>query len=193
MRFQAFEVWLHPIVAARKVIRAETGISVSANAALDALMHELYQQWPALCLDALESSLAYPPLADNVRIFVYESPEGLFQLTAQHDDANDCLTFALRFAYCNPRSIYHPFCAMVSWLMRRYNLLCHVVSGLAPSQEGLSKEITDPEKVCDVLTASMDYNRRLWQLDTHSEEDAILRPGDAMARFVATLVSPPAI
>lgn len=189
MSFEAFEVYLYPAHSAQNKEGSETALS--GGTTLNELAQELQKQWPALRIDALEINRAYPTFAQNVRVFVYELPQGLFQLTAQHDDANACLTFALRFAYCNPRSIYHPFCGVVSWLMRHYDLNCLVVSDLAPGQESLSDEITDPDKVCDVLVASMDYNRRLWQLDTHTEENAILRPGDAMARFVAPLVSPP--
>jgi hypothetical protein len=37
----------------------------------------------------------------------------------------------------------------------------------------------------------MDYNRRFWQMDARTEEEAVLRPGEAMARFITPqLITP---
>jgi hypothetical protein len=124
-------------------------------------------------------------LQANERLYALETTIGIIQLSAQLDIAKSSLVLVMRFAYCNPRSIQELFCDIASWLMQRYQLYCHVVADLAPEQQSESDNIYSAAQVCLLLMPSMDYNRRLWQLDIGTGEEAILRPGDAVARFAA--------
>ena len=158
MRFAAFIVDFH---ASKNFPNGET------------FLMALKCQWPEFQPDDQNYDVGYE------KIYVYQTSAGLIQLLAC---CNGGLT--LRFAYSNPRSVYMPFCAITEWLMRSYGFTCHLHSEPAPIQQGVSREITEPEQVCATLIPSMDYNRRLWQGDAGTEEEAILRPGHAIMRFI---------
>jgi hypothetical protein len=155
-------------------------------ATLERIAVDIQIRWPEFHTDDVAvAHLQYPPRPEEA-FLIYDTPAGLFQMLIMlNRRENNCVTISLRFAYCNPRSVYEPFCAVIEWLMRRYAMYCSVMRDLAPGQEGVSDEITDAGAVCAVLVPSMDYNRRLWQLDAGTEEEAVLRPGEAIARFVA--------
>lgn len=146
---------------------------------------EIQQEWPAFAPDDLEThSQNYPARPDTV-FLVYETSRELFQLLISvNASQNNSLYFSLRFAYCNPRSVYEPFCQVIIWLMNRYRLVCYPMRDLAPPDQEESKVICFPADIRRLLIPSMDYNRRFWFLDAQTEEEAPLRPGDATARFI---------
>jgi hypothetical protein len=155
------------------------------SATLDRVVTEVQAEWPVFHPDEVEMAhLVYPKRAEEVYL-VYETAEGLIQMVVRLNPAqNNSIRFSLRFAYSNPRSVYQLFCAMVEWLIQHYQMYCHVEPDLAPEQKDVSDEIDQAEDVRSVLIPSMDYNRKLWQIDAQTEEEAILRPGDAVARFI---------
>lgn len=181
MSFEAFEVHLHPTPVSCLY-------SDNTLTDLNALMCDLQVQWPDFRPDEIETGRLFEPLQANERLYVHETTRGLLQLSAQLDTATGSLMLVLRFAYCNPYSVQELFCSIVSWLMQRYQLYCHVAADLAPEHQGESDTIYSPTQVGSLLMSSMDYNRRLWQLDTGTSAEAILRPGDAIARFIAPLL-----
>ena len=135
--------------------------------------------------DDVESARLREPLPNGVVILASETVAGLMQLIVQLGHTNcDDIAVWLRFAYCNPVSVFEPFCAVAAWLMRTYRLACHIEANPAPDSGGL-RDVADADAVRAVLLSSMEYNRRLWQMDADTEETAILRPGDAVARFIA--------
>ena len=73
--------------------------------------------------------------------------------------------------------------------MTRYELYCRVDPDLAPEQQGVEDKVCDVHNLRTVLIPSMDYNRKFWQSDAQTEEEAILRPGDAVERFIMPLLS----
>ena len=148
-------------------------------------MCAIQAQWPEFHPDEVEIARLYEPLQPNERIFVHETTVGLIQLSTRLDLSNACLEVAMRFAYCNPPRVEVPFCEMVEWLMQRYQLYCHIASDLAPEHQDEPDNVYAVEKARSLLLSSMDYNRRLWQLDAGTSEEAVLRPGDAVARFIA--------
>lgn len=177
MSFEAFEVHLYP--------RPDSRVRCTEDlATVKALVNEVQTKWPQFRLDEVEITRMFEPLRANEALLVYETSEGLIQLGIRLERAQSSVVFSLRFAYCNPVSVYEPFCNMVEWLMRCYGLYCHVVPDLAPKQQGLSDNIASAESVRAILVPSMDYNRQLWKLDANSEEEAILRPGEAVERFI---------
>jgi hypothetical protein len=159
--------------------------SNNSVAALNQVALEIEAEWPEFHPDDVEMAhLANTKRAEE-DFWVYETSEGLIQLIMRlNPDQGHSIRFSLRFAYSNPRSVYRPFCAMVEWLMQHYRMVCHVVPDLAPEQKGVSDNIDQADQVCAILIPSMDYNRRLWHLDAGTDAEAILRPGDAVARFI---------
>lgn len=97
---------------------------------------------------------------------------------------------SLRFAYTNPRSVYEPVFDFIGWAMCTYNLYCQVVPDLAPGQQPGIQIIHDARDVRSTLLPCIEYNRKLWQMDADTEEEAILRPGDAVARFITPRLLP---
>lgn len=158
--------------------------SGNTEQAIGKLVGEVMKKWPAFSFDEIElEHLQYPKRRKDA-FLVFETDQGLFQmLISLHKPGY--IIFSVRFAYCNPRTIYEPFCEVVAWLMRKYKMYCQIMRDLAPQQGDILKEIDVISDVPAVLTPSMDYNRRLWQLDAETEEEAILRPGEAIARFIA--------
>lgn len=152
--------------------------------ALSRVVTELQAEWPCIQPDAVErNSRPYGPGPDEI-FLMHHTSDGLIQINPQlARRKHDVATFSLRFAYCNPRTVYEPFCALIEWLMRRYHMFCHNCRDLAPEQRGLSDDIDDPADVRRMLVPSMDYNRALWQLDFGREEAAV-RPDEALVRFV---------
>ena len=179
MGFEAFEVYLYPIAG------SPMGSTIE-SATLSALVSEMQTLWPEFRSDTVEIAHLFKPLSANAAILVYETSEGLLQLGVHFDPAYPM--FALGFAYCNPRSVDGPFCAITEGLMQRYGLYCHIHPDLAPEQEGISVDIVALERVRAVLIPSIEYNRKLWHSEVGTEEEAILRPGDAVARFMTPLL-----
>src|SRR5438445_302693 len=103
-------------------------------------------QWPEFHPDEVEIARLYPPLQPNERLFVHETSAGLIQLNTRVDLASGRLVIAMRFAYCNPRSIQELFCSMVEWLIQRFQLYCHIASDLAPDQQSESDDVYVVEK-----------------------------------------------
>ena len=152
------------------------------------VVNEIRREWPVLCQDDVEiSRLMYPKRLDE-EILVSDTPDGLFQVFVwlQHLNTDD-VGISLRFAYSNPRTVYEPFCSLVEWLMKHYDLCCYISADLAPEQQGIGDTICEADNLRSILVPSMEYNRWLWQGDVQTEEEAILRPGDAVARFMTPL------
>ena len=58
---------------------------------------------------------------------------------------------SVRFAYCNPRSIYSPFLTSITWLMENYKMYAYVMAS-----DSLP-DLTNPQDVERILIPSMDY------------------------------------
>ena len=173
MAFEAFSVILSPINAEDE--RMAAGYLVA----------QMKRRWRGLETDTLElAGRAFT--RPHGEIFLARSMAvGLIQLAVWREKSSCAVQIELRFAYCNTHSIYEPFCEMTAWLMRRYQLRCHIVPDLAPEQQGVSDDFDDPDKTREILTPSMDYNHQLWQEDAGTDATAVLRPGDALAKFIA--------
>ena len=153
-----------------------------------AFVGELRREWPMFCPDEVEMGRLFPPKRAGEEILVSETIEGLFQVLLNFRDTDGgSVGIRLRYALANPRSVYEPFCAFTAWMMEHYNLCCDIESDLAPEQQGISDTICEVNDLRSILVPSMEYNRWLWQGDAQTEEDAILRPGDAVARFMTPM------
>lgn len=148
----------------------------------------LLAQFPEIKLDTYPlDHLEYPSRQEEL-FHVYQSQAGIIEIVLNLNKREGCcINISLRFAYCNPRIIYEPYCSIIEWLMARYSMYCEVMRDLAPSQECGADTIDKSDNVRAALIPSMDYNRKLWQLDAGSEEEAILRPGQAIERYMEPL------
>ena len=173
MGFESFSVLLSPLDADDDTITAQR------------LVSQAKRQWPDLRTDALTSSEREKASGRGEIYLLRETSGGLMQMIAWREKASCAVRVELRFAYCNPTSIDAPFCEMTAWLMRKYRMRCHVAPDLAPEQANVSDDMDGPDNVSEILLPSIAYNRRLWQADADTMETAALRPGDAIAKFIA--------
>ncbi len=190
MSFEEYRIVLNP--QPNSPLRAENDL-----ASFRRLLQDIQCAWPTLRPDEREIARLMPPITPEQEILFSETPEGLFQIKLRlggygSDCQQDAVAISLVFAYSNPRSVYKPVCAVTEWLMARYLLSCDVVEDLAPEQqqEGVSNVVHDAGHLCDVLVPSMDYNRKFWFLDAQTEEEAVLRSGEAVERFIIPLCTP---
>ncbi len=144
------------------------------------IVGELQQKWPVIRLDEEELSSRSSPPAKGEACLVYETAQGLFQVLLTPSQGQ--VSVSVRFAYCNPRAVYRPFIEVVSWLMERYRMQAYVMASDS------IPDLTDPRKVAATLIPSMDYNRSLWQTDVRTTEEVVLRPAEAVERFVSPRV-----
>jgi hypothetical protein len=173
MGFESFTVTLTPC--------QDSPIRVQQDAeSMAALAEEIRCHWPSLRPDDRErDEIAQYPQPGDVFLFS-ETDSGLYQMLLQVCK-DESVHISLRFALCNPRTVYDPFCQITAWLMHRYKLRCHDLIYVPPSENGI--DFCDPKKVAETLIPSMDENQRLWQLDAGTEEEAALRPGDAFVQI----------
>lgn len=170
MGFEAYTVLLVPCPTSLLAAGHRT-------TSVQSLVNELRQEWPDIHTDEQELLCRpYAPKSEEA-FLVYETTRGLFQIMLSPHQGQT--RASLRFAYCNPRSVYQPFTSVIVWLMERYGMRG---STMASDQ---SQDLNDPQEVLTVLTPSMDYNRRLWQTDAGTNEEAGLRPGEAIERFIS--------
>ncbi len=173
MGFESFTVVLTP--CPDSPLRSGQNAASVAEIAADIRRH-----WPSVCPDDRErDEIALCPQPDDIFLFS-ETEAGLFQMLLQAGSEGS-VDISLRFALCNPRTVYTPFCGMVAWLMRRHQLRCHSLF-YVPSTNA-SVDFCGPDEVEQTLTPHMEENRRLWQLDASTEEEACLRPGDAFEQI----------
>ena len=153
---------------------------------LQTLAAELQERWTEFQVDTVAlAHLEYPQHSGEM-FLIYESAAGLFQAQLRlNASAENAVNLSLRFAFCNPPSVYEPFFAVTEWLMQYYALYCEVMSNLAPEQADITDIIETPDALRAVLLPSIEYNRRLWQLDAGTNAEAILRPNEAIACFIA--------
>ena len=184
MGFEDYQVTLHPQPNTRLSSGGTPELTVT-------LACEIQQTWSAFAPDDVERAYEERAARPGDVFLAYETAHELFQLKLSLDAGRGSgVTFSLRFAYCNPRSVYEPFCQVITALMSRYELICHPAPDFAPSDAGQPADITLPSDVRRLLTPSMDYNRRFWFLDAGTDEEAPLRPGDAIARFIMPRLTP---
>jgi len=140
---------------------------------------DIQERWTEFQSDAVASAyLEYPPRNDE-EFLVYHTAEGLFQVRLSlNPRLGNAVNLSLRFAYCNPATVYEPFFAVTEELMRRYDLYCEVMSDFAPEQAGVPDTIETPDTLRAVLLPSIEYNRRLWQLDSDTDTE----PAAALTR-----------
>ena len=169
MGFEAYTVVLDPC----EKLTVETG---RVDAAVQRLVGDLQRQWPVIRLDEVEMYRRPCPLVQGEVRLVYETAQGLLQLLLTPSCGQ--VSVSVRFAYCNPRNIYQPFVEIITWLMENYKL-----NGYVMASDDLP-DVTDSQEVESLLIPSMDYNRRLWQADAGTSEEAILRPVEAIKRFI---------
>lgn len=176
MGFEDYQALVRPTSNAR----IRRGDVLTTQSVADAMQ----RRWPEFGPDTPElERLEYPKRPDDL-FLIYDGLKGLFQVEVMPAKA-DRIVVSLRFALCNPRTVYAPFCETISWLMREYDMTCILMRDPAPEQCGDLNEITDPAQIQAALTPGMDYHRRLWQCDAGTDEEARLRPGEAIARFIA--------
>lgn len=182
MGFEEFAVGLYP----KETSSFQMGNSVQR---FRGVIAEIRQRWPTLYPDELEIARAIHPKRPEDEILVSETKEGIFQMFLKLGNLRDDDIFvSLKFAYSNPRSVYEQFCCLVEWLMIEYSLYCHIATDLAPGQQDQDEDIVDVSRLRSVLICCMDYNRNLWHLEAQTEEEAVLRPGDAVERFIIPLL-----
>lgn len=141
--------------------------------------------------DDLEISRLYPPTDWWMPILVHESPQGLFQISfGLQGKEDDELYVFMRFAYCNPRSVYVPFCEVAALLMRMFDLQCLCDEDYPEEMKDAPHVIENSDWLLDILAPSMDLNKSYWHSDAETTEEAILRPGDAVARFIVPQLTP---
>lgn len=130
---------------------------------------------------------------DNIhnRYMCYNTDTEIFQILLNSDTRGSSIRYSLRFAYCNPRTIYLPFCKIVRCIMQRHQLSCYVMRDLDPSTQTTKKDkavIEDPSLIEAVLVPSIDHNRLFWQADAKTTEEAALRPEEAIEHFIVPLL-----
>ena len=140
------------------------------------LAQDLMNRWPEIRPDEAELSGLVYPARPGETFLIYEGQDGVFQILLSL--SQEQISASVRFAYCNPRSIYSPFAAVVGWLMRTRKMQGWTLV----SEQSL--DVNSSEDVLKVLIPSMDANRRLWFLDAGTEEEACLRPDEAIERFI---------
>ncbi len=151
---------------------------------------EIRSTWQEIRPDIAETERLFSPKEEREELLVYHSAAGLFQLTVLLGNVQpDTISVHLRVAYCNPRTVHAPFCDVIAGLMDRYTL-CAYCSEPAPPGGDMRETIPDLRDVRTVLIPRLDYNRGFWQQDAQTTEEAILRPGDAVARFIMPLTVP---
>jgi|GEM_PF-1212917 len=143
------------------------------------VVEDLRQKWPVIYFDEAEAELRSHsfPLTKGEVCLVYETAQGLFQMLLTSSRGR--ISVSARFAYCNPHAVYQPFIEVISWLMAHYRMSAYVMASDS------IPDLADPDKVAAVLIPSMDYNRSLWQADARTGEEAILRPAEAIERFIS--------
>ena len=169
MGFEAYTVVLDP--CEKPAVEADR-----VEAAVQSLVSDLQRQWPVIRLDEAEMRRHPCPLVQGEVRLVYETQQGLLQLLLTPSLGQ--VSVSVRFAYCNPRSVYQPFIEIITWLMESYKLNGYVMA---------SDDVPDliaSQEVKPLIIPSMDYNRRLWQADAGTSEEAILRPVEAINRFI---------
>lgn len=137
------------------------------------LTKEIRCAWPVLVAERIDGTSA---------TLTYKTKEGLFLLSLF--ESNRTFRFGMEVAYCNPKTVIEPFCRLTEDLMERYALSCHIGTDLSPEQDANLSDFSDPSLVRKVVPSAWEYNRRLWQLDAGTDEEAILRPGEAIAHFI---------
>lgn len=154
------------------------------------IREEIAARWPSIHTDNVElAHLQYPPSPEQLFLCSHTSG-GLFQiLVSVGNSTRPFVVVSLRFAYCNPRTVYEPFCAFIEWLMDKWSMSCTMMREPAPEQGNITRTMGDPREVRPVLIPSMDYHRKLWRLDAGTEE-AILRPHEAINRFITPHLIP---
>ncbi len=176
MGFESYTVMLTPCPS--------SPLATAQNAeTLQRLVNEIVQSNYHICPDDEEiGHLPYTPHSGEA-FLVYKTALGLYQMLLKAHEQQ--VHISLQFAYCNPRTIYKPFISMVANLMRRYGLQSYVMASDKPL------DLCDPQTAEKILTPSMDYNRHLWQADAGMNQEDILRPGEALERFVQQMQHSP--
>ena len=175
MGFESFTVVLTPCGGSPLLKDRDAG-------SITRLAEDIQRHWPSVRPDDVERDEMAQYVQPNDVYLFSETEAGLFQMLL-HDGHEGNISISLRFALCNPRTVYEPYCAMVSWLMRRYQLQCCNFSSVSLER---TDDFCDANAVAEILTPSMDENRWLWQLDADMEEEQRWRPGDALAWFIKT-------
>ena len=148
------------------------------------VVRDIQTIWPAIKPDTIETMRLFSPKEEREELLVHQTEAGLFQLTVLWGNVRpDTISIHLRLAYCNPCTIYAPFCSVVEELMRRYKM-CAYCSEPAPPGADARETLCQHKDIRAVIIPRIVYGKVLWYSDVQSAEEAILRPGDAVARFV---------
>ena len=148
------------------------------------VVRDLLARWDDLRPDADDSYRFFSPKDEREEFLVHESEAGLFQVKVLLGNVRpDTISFHLRVAYSNPRTVLIPFFAVVEDLMLRY-AMCATCSEPVLSSADARHTIDDAEAVHATFAPRFDFNKAFWHDDVQTGKEAILRPGDAVARFV---------
>lgn len=143
------------------------------------IAEEIQENWPQISVDT-EVALHPTKMA-----LAFKSEQVLFQILVSvrlHSTNQPSILVSLRFTYCNPRNVYLPFCELAQWLMKRYNMSCHIqrIINLGPDEQVKPSVIENVNDLPDVLVSSMDYYRDEWRRLV-TQEEAAIRPGEVLA------------
>lgn len=178
MGFEDYTVVLYPS-------RVSLLWTVDGKEAVEKLRVSLLKCWTEIHVDDVEMAHLQYRTNDEESFLVYESPHGLIQILIKtRKEDHDVVIVSIRFAYCNPKRIVDLFINIVIWLMDTFSMECYVLRDFAPEQREAKDRLTKTEDIRSVLEPSIEYNRKLWQKDAGYEE-ACLRPGEALARFIS--------
>lgn len=149
--------------------------------AVDHIESEITNIYDAIEIDPIGFEL-YHPICPLDRILRYNGPEGIFQV---HVNAvcNTGLVRALeiRVAYCNPNSVVVPMSNFVQWAMNRYDLELNI---LRDGPAGGLPSTLNSENADKLITEVFNYQKSFWLLDFPLADNAVLRPEEAIERFV---------
>jgi hypothetical protein len=128
----------------------------------------------------------------NQAHMVCEDTRGLVEIAISRTGTGT-LSLSLRLAYANPRSSYALLSELLAWFGRQYDAVAAVSS--PPGDVAVDLQLAglvfdDPLALEAAIAPSIDYNRRLWQLDAGSTEECIISGEAAIARFILPKCKP---
>ena len=151
----------------------------------DRITQSLLEEWKQIHLDdnSVEQS-EYPQWSGRTYL-LFETSEHLFEMCVS-EDGNLRVAISLRFALCNPPSLYEDFCHVVGWLMKTYGFECVVARDLDPALPSRRDIARDPAEFYALFDQSVGYNRLLWEQDAGTTESRKLRPEEAVYELFLT-------
>ena len=144
---------------------------------IDLMAHEILNAWSEIRRDSSIHNDTYSiPL-------VFDSEKEIFQILLGLDWQDSHVFVSLRFAYCNPKSIFESFCSVIEWLMANYQMQCQLMRRGNEGSGNVDVAVVNfPNQIRGTLIPSMELMRNNWMLLPGATEAKLL-PSEALHRF----------